>query len=721
VSAVRICITGIGIVSALAPDAEGTWARLIAGDRGIGPVTLFDTTGHRSSLGAEVKTPLPLDGPSWSRTSQMARLAAREAIGQARLDVRSRRVGMVIAGTTGGMFETEALLAQLSREADSDRSVVWEQMLSHPLTATGDVLEKDLGPFVRMRTLASACSSGANALAVAAMWLLSGEVDAVVAGASEGLCRLTYGGFHALAAMDPEPCRPFDQRRRGLTLGEGAGFVVLERDHDAAARGVGAIADLAGWAVGSEAHHITNPEATGETAARLISRAIASAGVTPADVGYVNAHGTGTPLNDSMETRALHRALGEHVHRVRVSSVKGQLGHTLGASGAIEAIIAALAISRGKVPATIGLEEVDPECRLRHVRSAEEANVEVALSSSFGFGGMDTVLALTRPGRGRGREMRTLGDGGRDSARRVVVTAAASLENGTITDARGRSVKTDAALGAIDPARGRRLDRASRLPLATALFALEGQGGITADAVGADVGIAWGSAFGRVDASAAYMHRLFDKGPRFASPAEFPNLVPSSPTGHASIYLGTRGPVMTLADLGTSAESAVLQAIETLVTGEATRMIAGAVEPPETIVNTVLSKLFAAGAAPRVEAGGILWLANEDARDEPTGAEALTALARVERAIAWRGAPSPLPSPSPVPHLCVARALDEASRAAIVAAGWELPPGDTLDSDAAGGVALVEGVRAIALGQATEVLVVGSANQRGYAFVLVAP
>jgi 3-oxoacyl-[acyl-carrier-protein] synthase II len=712
---VRLSITGIGVVSALAPDREGTWARLIAGDRGIGPLTLFDTTGHRSNLAAEVKTPLPLDGPSWSRSSQMARLAAKEAIAQAGLDVRTRRVGLVIAGTTGGMFETEALLAQLSRDAHAEGSGVWEQMLSHPLTATGDVLEKDIGPFVRMRTLASACSSGANALAVAAMWLLSGEVDAVVAGASEGLCRLTYGGFHALAAMDPEPCRPFDQRRRGLTLGEGAGYVVLERDDDARARGATAIADLAGWAVGSEAHHITNPEATGETAARLISRAIASAGVSPGDVGYVNAHGTGTPLNDPMETRALHKAFGDQVHRLRVSSVKGQLGHTLGASGALEAIIAALAISRGVVPATIGLEEVDPECRLRHVRSPETVDVDVALSSSFGFGGMDTVLALTKPGRGRSREMRTA------AQRRVVVTAAAKLEDGRLSDAHARSMDVEAALAALDPARGRRLDRASRLPLAAALFALEGQGTAPSTAVGPDVGIAWGSAFGRVDASAAYMQRLFEKGARFASPAEFPNLVPSSPTGHASIYLGTRGPVMTLADLGTSAESAILQAIETLTTGEATRMIAGAVEPPETIVNTVLTKLFAAGAAPRVEAGGIVWLASEEASEQ--------ALARVESAITWRGAPPSLPSPpangsasGTVPSLCVARALDDKTRAAVTAAGWSLPEtGTNLASDAAGGVAFVEGVRAIVEGRATCVLVAGAANERGYAFVLVAP
>ena len=244
------------------------------------------------------------------------------------------RVGLVVAGTTGGMFETEPLLARLHADPHHTDSLL--DMISHPLTATGDRLVTHLGPFCRvLRSLCTACSSGANALIVGALWLLSGEVDAVVAGGKRRLCRLTLSGFNALAATDPEPCRPFDVNRKGLNLGEGAGFVVLERASTVRARGAAPIAELAGWALGAEAHHITNPEPTGAAAAEVIQRCLTRAGLAASQVDYVNAHGTGTPLNDPMESAALHRVLGRDVERVPVSSSKGQLGHTLGAAGAV--------------------------------------------------------------------------------------------------------------------------------------------------------------------------------------------------------------------------------------------------------------------------------------------------------------------------------------------------------------------------------------------------
>ena len=266
------------------------------------------------------------------------------------------RVGLVVGGTTGGMFETEELLARL--HAEPGRREVLAGMLSHPLTSTGDRLEDRLGPFARVRTLSSACSSGANALVVAAGWLLAGELDAVVAGGSDGLCRLTLSGFNALGALDAEACRPFDRRRRVTSLGEGAGFVVLERATSARARGVAAVAELAGWAVGSEAHHITNPAPDGAVVASLIQRAVARAGLSPTDVDYVNAHGTGTPLNEPMEALALARALGGELARITVSSSKAQLGHSLGAAGAIEAAITALVVSRRTLVPTAGLDEL---------------------------------------------------------------------------------------------------------------------------------------------------------------------------------------------------------------------------------------------------------------------------------------------------------------------------------------------------------------------------
>ncbi len=280
-------VTGLGLVTPLGPTVEETWARLVRGERAIRPITLFETQGQRSSMAGEVgMVDLPAGPPdvvgAWSRTSGMAVAAAGEAMKMARLHVGAVRVGLVVGSTTGGMFETERLLATLHGEPECRRSLV--SMLSHPLTATGDRLDERLGPFARVRTLSSACSSGANALVVAAAWLLAGEVDAVVAGGSDGLCRLTLGGFNAIAALDPEPCRPFDRRRHGTNLGEGAGFLVLEREETARSRGASPVAELAGWALGSEAHHITHPAPDGAVVASLIERALDRAGMRPRDV-----------------------------------------------------------------------------------------------------------------------------------------------------------------------------------------------------------------------------------------------------------------------------------------------------------------------------------------------------------------------------------------------------------------------------------------------------
>ena len=448
----RLFITGIGLVTPLAIGAEATWARLVRGERGIRPVERFSTEGYRARLGAEVLglSESPPSDAAWSRTAHMAYAAAREALDDARLDVREGRVGLVVAGSTGGMLENEQLLATVY--SDPSRREELSGLLSHPLWATSDRLDEALGPFARVRTISSACSGGANALIVAASWLLSGEVDAVVAGGTDGLCRLTFSGFNALAAIDPEPCRPFDARRRGLNLGEGAGFVVLERDDLNAARGGSAtVAELAGWSLGAEAHHITNPEPTGATATRVMGQALARARLTPRDVDYVNAHGTGTPLNDPMEAAALARALGDDVRRVAVSSSKGQIGHTLAAAGAIEAAITALVVARQTIVPTAGLAEVDPACaHLSHVfGEGRGARVRAAMTNAFGFGGMDSALVLTEPELAREHA---------PSRHRVVVTAAATLT------ARGLLGTRDSATRPRHRRRGDRASAARRAP-----------------------------------------------------------------------------------------------------------------------------------------------------------------------------------------------------------------------------------------------------------------
>jgi 3-oxoacyl-[acyl-carrier-protein] synthase II len=715
----RLWITGVGLATALGIGVEQTWARLLRGERGIGPVDLFDTSGQRSTIAAQTRGLVVPRERGWSRTGALALVAAREAIEQARIEPRATRAGLVVAGTTGGMFEAEALLARLHKNP-GERDA-WAELFSHPLTSPTDRLEETLGPFVRARTLTSACSSGANALVVAAHWLLSGEVDVVVAGGSDGLCRLTFTGFNALAAIDPEPCRPFDRRRKGLNLGEGAGFVVLERAERAEARGASPVAELAGWSVGAEAHHITNPEPSGATAARLVSSALARAKLTPADVDYVNAHGTATPLNDPMESAALARALGAEIERVPVSSSKGQIGHTLGAAGAIEAVISALAVARQAVPPTAGLDEPDPACALVHVpHVGRDARVRAAVSTSFGFGGMDAVLVVTEPGFAPPLARPRRG---------VVVTGAMTFvprgaysawEGARILDGDATGKRIDeSALAALDPARARRLDRASRLGVRVAQGALE-SAGISPARVPENAGIVLSSAFGWVDGSAAFMSRVFDKGPRLASPADFPNLVPSSPMGHVSIYLGLRGPALGTADLTTSAESALAQGIELVEAGEADLVVAGGLEELTDIVDKVMAALFDRADEHRSEAvTGLVLEAEETAR-----ARGAKVLARVERVLAWRSPPASLALPAPTASSRVVLSRHDAEAERILAqSGWGGVPRDTCapavgEHEALGGIAVAIAVARLAAGTADRIVVVGQAPGRGYALAL---
>ncbi|HEY1956170.1 MAG TPA: beta-ketoacyl-[acyl-carrier-protein] synthase family protein [Polyangiaceae bacterium] len=708
----RIWITGVGIVSALDSTARGTFARLCAGERGLGPIDLFDVTGQRASLGAQVRgVDVPKD-PLWSRTTAFAHLAAKEALEIAGVDPRGARVGLVVGGTTAGMFENEVRVTGMM----SGRLPLTpaEELRSHPLSSTADALDAAIGPFVRMRNVASACSSGVTALAVARAWLLEDEIDVVVAGGTDGLCRLTLSGFNALSAIDPEPCRPFDVSRRGLNLGEGAGFLVLERAERAKKRGRTPIAELAGIALAAEAHHITNPESEGRTAARVMREALEHGGIGPRDVDYVNAHGTATPLNDAMESKAIHAVFGAETDRVWVSSSKGQIGHTLAAAGAIETAIAAMCVSERVLPPTAGLRDVDPACALRHVREAVRLpRVRAVVSSSFGFGGMDAAAVVTEP---------ELGPEPRASRRRVVALSAAAIGPRGAGDASDLTSGAQASGAApdsfgLDATKARRFDRAARLCAAAANRNLQNA---TIDR--ARAGVVFGSAFSSVDEAAAFVQRIFDKGPRLASPADFPNLVPSSPVGHASIYEGLLGPALATADLRSSGESAIATAMDLIASGDADAFVAGAVAVRSKLIDEVFHPLFDDGAtrAPRAECCAAVLVAAEGTPG---------AIARVEAIIRREGEPLVLTPPAEGARVYGAVSAEATARW-LEATSWRGVPIESVelgvgDNEAAGAAAFGAAVRAIERGVATEALVIGvRASQTGnitHAFVLRRP
>ena len=713
----RVWITAVGIVSPLASTAGGTLRALMAGERAQRPVTLFDVAGLEARVAAEVQGLRVRDiapagqADRWSRSDALAVVAARQALADARL-APGTPVSLIVGGTTGGAFETEQELVAMFR--DPTLVPPRSRLLPHALSATADRLREAAWPFERVLTLSSACSSGANAIALADAWIRAGRASRVLAGGTDALCRLTFVGFNLLAAMDPAPCKPFDARRAGLNLGEGAAFLLLERADEALARGAVPIAELAGWAIGSEGKHIAAPERDGSTAARLMRSALARGRIDPVDVGYINAHGTATPLNDRAECAALRLAFGAGLAAIPVSSNKGQIGHTLGAAGAIEAAITALSLRDGVVPPTGGLVDPDPQCDVQHVLGhGRQHRFRAAISSSFGFGGSDTVLAIAEPG------VFEEPLAARDRSHRLVITGAATHGPEGLQDARGSASYLEPgpapAPGAspftpddhLDPDRARRLDaRAARLT-ATVAHALGA--GVLPDR--ARVGLVNGVGL-RAMETAGFLAPIFEQDWRAGKPALFPSLLLSSPAGHASVFLGLRGPVFSTSDLAASPGTALACAADLIVAGEADAVVASG--------GTSLDRLFDQALGPAC-LGSDAW---REPRTDGTSAVVIEteehARARGVEPIAtlvgwWSGIEITDWSP-PAPTLA-ARAIVVLSReddpliAYLAEHGWAearvtLVAPRSGDHEAVGGIALAAAVGAVAEQSVDEALVV---------------
>jgi len=702
----RIAVTGLGLVTSLGFGREPSFSRLCAGERAISEVSLFDSSGLKSRIAAEVRG---LDvraiaphgeAEDWSRSDALSFIAASEALAQA-AHVPGSALGLALGGTTGGMYETERALAATGPDRSTPQDA--RRLLDFPLAVSVERLARALGNVGPSATVCSACSSGAVAITLGASWLHSGRASRVLAGGVDGLCQLTFTGFSALGALDPEPSRPFDVRRAGLTLGEGAGFLALELESSARARGVPIIAFLSGWGVASEAHHITHPEPSGKRAARVLADAMAAAGLGSRDIDYVNAHGTGTIQNDAMEARALELAFGADVGRVWVSSSKAQIGHTLGAAGAIEAAITALSVSGGLLPPTAGLERPEaPE--LRHVLAPNQrAPLRAALSSSFGFGGACAVLAFEAPS----AEARVLS---RKVTAEIVITGAASYGPGGVSsgaesanylaDSATRPASPPEPLSLLDPERSRRFGRASAIVIATAERALR-----EAKREPAETGFVVGSAFGDVERSVRFLQKVLGQGPKFASPAEFPQLIASTGSGNASIYLGLTGPCLSVSEFGTSGQSAVSVAISLLELGLAPAVLAGAAEARDAIVDAVLG-----GDGSRSEGGGFVVLEELPA----TLARGGVPLAVVAEHHALRAAPeqafAALPPP-PSRACIVAGFLPSALAGVLERSAWGKVPLSSLPTtlgqhEAIGATALAVAVAEVASGAAEQALIV---------------
>lgn len=398
----RVVVTGIGLVTPVGCGREVVWPALLDGQSGIRPVSSFDTGRFRVHLGAEVRDFQAaahfrnLDPSSIGRGSQFAVAAGREAFNDAGLDaseVRPERVG-VCMGTTSGEAQFVERYNDV-RHASSPDAVPDELPAKYPSHVIPAHVATEFGFLGPCLMIPAACAAGNYAIGYGFDLIRMNKVDVVLAGGADPFSRITYMGFARLGAIAPERCQPFDRNRKGMVPGEGAAVLVLEALDLALARSAAIYAEILGYGVTCDSYHMTAGHPEGDGAVRAMRTAMKESRVGAADVGYISAHGTGTPTNDRIESLAIRTVFGER--RVPVSSIKSMVGHTMGAASAIEAAACALALSTGMAPPTINFEEADPECEIDCIpNQARKVDARIALNNAYAFGGNNASLCLAR-------------------------------------------------------------------------------------------------------------------------------------------------------------------------------------------------------------------------------------------------------------------------------------------------------------------------------------
>lgn len=408
----RVAVTGLGMISPLGLNTADSWAGIAGGQSGINPITAFDARAFDTRFAAEVKG---FDAENYldrkearrmDRFAQFAAVAAQEACKQANLEPRAMdryTVHVVIGSGIGGITTlTEQHRVLLNRGPRRVTPFLIPMMLADMGSAQVSMVTGAMGANY---CVTSSCSSGADAIGIGWDMIRHGRADVVLAGGAEApITPLAVAGFNALRALSrqndnpQQASQPFNRRRDGFVLAEGAAVLVLESYAHAAARGAEPLAELRGYAATSDSHHLTEPNPTGQSAAAAVTDALDAARITAGDVDYLNAHGTSTPLNDWHETKALKVALGDDAYRVPISSTKSMTGHLLGAGGALEAALCVVALGKGLMPPTINLDDPDDECDLDYVPlTAREGALDIVVSNSFGFGGHNSVIVMARP------------------------------------------------------------------------------------------------------------------------------------------------------------------------------------------------------------------------------------------------------------------------------------------------------------------------------------
>jgi 3-oxoacyl-[acyl-carrier-protein] synthase II len=404
----RVVITGVGTVNPTGLSVAESWHNIVNGRSGICPITNFDATDYLVRVAGEVKNFDPSrymearDVRRRDRFEQFATAAAKEALAQSGLpitDETGHRVAVIVSSSIGGIRAFQEAVLTIA-EGGPRRVNPFTIPMIMP-NGAGGLIAIDTGARGPNFSVASACASANDAIGQAWLLVASGTMDAAITGGSDAtVLQVGVAAFDRMGAMSHRSegvPQPFDKERDGVVMGEGAGILVIETLEHAQARGVEILAELAGYSATSDAYHITAPKEDGIMGARAMRQAMALGGISPEQLGYISAHGTGTPLNDAAETKAVKAALGQRAYQVPISSTKSMTGHLMGATGAVEAIFCVQTLVTNTLPPTINYHTPDPECDLDYVpNTARDVRVEAAISNAFGFGGHNAVLAFKR-------------------------------------------------------------------------------------------------------------------------------------------------------------------------------------------------------------------------------------------------------------------------------------------------------------------------------------
>ena len=565
-------VTGLGIVTAAGCGAGEVWQAISRGESGLKPLTLFESPRYGQILAGEIQHDLtvlgaPLRG---SRSDKLGWLAAREAIISSGIDLKgcADRAGVLLGSSVGGSYDSERFLTTLIKQGRMRARAT----RFHECSSTVDIIADDFGFYGPSMAVATACSSGALAIGSAAELIQSGEADVMLAGGADSLSKMTWGGFHSLLLVDSAGCRPFDVNRGGMSLGEGAAFLILESEEHAQKRGAKILARLAGWGASCDAHHATAPHPEGAGALAAMQSALRRAALEPSAIQYVNAHGTGTRDNDLAESKALKTLFGERVPPF--SSTKRFFGHALAASGAIEAVLCVEALRRQEMPPNPGFTSADPAIGLTPVTALQPASLTHVMSNSFGFGGNNAVLVFSKADATVQTRAPQQGP--------VAITGLGVIGPG---EARLRDVEpplpagkvlahdcgplTDAAL--LSPNQRRRLSRLLQMALIAA------RRSHTPDPA-QRLAVAIGTGMGCMEDAGTFLENMIAKDEREPMPARFPNSVHNSAAAQVAIDHAAHGlnSAPTVGEI--SFESALWQAMSQLAAGEADGALAGAVD-----------------------------------------------------------------------------------------------------------------------------------------------